>query len=68
MENVRKPDGRGQSYACCDVMRKNKAPDVAKAANGNRRISGGGDLVDPRLFYFRALLNSDRFFSGGGRS
>jgi hypothetical protein len=28
---------------------------------------GGGDRIDPRLFYFRALLDSDRFFKGGGR-
>lgn len=28
----------------------------------------GGDLDDPRLFYFRALLASDRFFSGVRRA
>lgn len=25
----------------------------------------GGDQIDPRLFYFRALLESDRLFDGG---
>jgi hypothetical protein len=28
----------------------------------------GGDHDDPRLFYFRALLEGGRFFGGGKRS
>jgi hypothetical protein len=34
------------------------------ASDGRQQI-WGGDQIDPRLFYFRALLESDRFFGGG---
>lgn len=27
---------------------------------------GGAGRIDPRLYYFRALLDGGRFFSGGG--
>lgn len=37
-------------------------------ANRGRETVWGGDLADPRLFYFRALLASGRFFSGGKRA
>lgn len=67
MENVRKPNGRKSSFAGGGKMPNKRVSDVASAAIDKREKTGGGDLVDPRLFYFRALLDGDRFFSGGGR-
>ena len=47
-------------------MKKSNSGGVKAAADKRRKI-GGGDLGDPRLSYFRALLDGDRFFSSGGR-
>ncbi len=37
-------------------------------AGAGRETIWGGDRDDPRLFYFRALLASDRFFGGVKRA
>lgn len=64
MENVRKsienssPRGDGAKTA---------GERVPNAAREQGDEIGGGDRIDPRLFYFRALLDGDRFFKGGGR-
>lgn len=44
-----------------------KIPGAAKTAGRIAGMHKGGDQIDPRLFYFRALLESDRFFGGGAR-
>lgn len=36
-------------------------PEVSRAGTGGQ-AAWGGDQIDPRLFYFRALLASGRFF------
>jgi hypothetical protein len=46
-------------------VRKTAIGHARRAATAKWIGYGGGDLVDPRLFYFRALLASDRFFGGG---
>lgn len=65
MEIVRSPAQRTSSDAGEEPleMRQNSTG----AATGERGEIGGGDPCDPRFFYFRALLDGDRFFSGGGR-
>lgn len=40
---------------------------IPEMRSSRRQDCEGGDRLDPRLFYFRALLQSDRFFGGGGR-
>ena len=39
-----------------------------ETTSSRRKNVAGGDRIDPRLFYFRALLEGDRFFGGGERS
>lgn len=58
MTQVRNKDfGRGKRGADSTQGRR-------EAGGGRVKHDGGGDQDDPRLFYFRALLSSDRFFGG----
>ncbi|MFN0022374.1 MAG: hypothetical protein ACKVS5_00580 [Parvularculaceae bacterium] len=41
--------------------------DLIGPSDGGQKV-WGGDRDDPRLFYFRALLDGDRFFGGVGRA
>lgn len=64
MENVRKSEFE-RLLRRAGRLENLKAPDRGKTAGLKRRAkSWGGDQGDPRLFYFRALLESDRFFGG----
>ncbi len=59
MENVRKTGlelGGGEDAA------------DERISHSGRSEDAGGGQEDPRLFYFRALLDGDRFFGGGRRS
>lgn len=61
--NVRAPDGH-----CANLDRENVDEQIG--ARDTAKIAGkseGGDRIDPRLFYFRALLDSGRFFGGESR-
>lgn len=67
MENVRKTS-EGELLRTAGVAgAKEKVPSAANATCGELGELGGVDRVDPRLFYFRALLDSNRFFSDGER-
>lgn len=63
MDDVRKTNAGRAAEEPGNAM---KATDVGKTSNDGG-ADWGGDRIDPRLFYFRALLESDRFFGGGGR-
>ncbi len=64
MEDVRKT---AMERAVEQPAREQMKTDVG-GMSAHRGSERGGDRIDPRLFYFRALLESDRFFGDGRRS
>jgi hypothetical protein len=64
---VRETIGRGAHRQLGAEAGERSLLNAASAARNKRVEIGGGGRIDPRLFYFRALLEGDRFFSGGGR-
>jgi len=67
MKIVRKTNERESSGAFGNQARLGRNSSASNVLDGYRGSAKGGGLDDPRLFYFRALLDGDRFFSGGGR-
>ncbi len=62
IKHVRNPKDRRLQDAMAE---KQNRFDAEKNARSRRVEFGGGDRIDPRLFYFRALLDGGRFFGGG---
>lgn len=67
IKNVRETSESKTPRAAGAPGAKERVSGVANATPGESGELGGVDRTDPRLFYFRALLDGDRFFSGGER-
>lgn len=67
IENVRETSENELLRAAGAMGAKKRVSGVANATLEGSGELGGVDRIDPRLFYFRALLDGDRFFSGGER-
>ena len=52
-----------EHFATPEIKSAGEAGSACKTLN-NKMSGEGGDRIDPRLFYFRALLDSGRFFGG----